>query len=275
MSSEDRMQINPNTADVKMLVQIPGVGEVLAGRIHEYRPFDTSRDLLRVPGIGEATLRRMESYLRLNEASSKSSTIVKDQLKSKVVDGRTTSADPLPEDSGAPKIAPERAAEEPATPGPARIRQQRPYLTGIDPLWLAVGTAVASIFLSVLLSLAILIGINRTLDFGQHSVVQEMRGSLMDVQTDLAGLSSRIEGIDQRLEAVEGLSGQVRTLENAFATIREDVDETLLQMGETRALVDEMVGEVNRLSTRVGVFDRFLQGLDNLLTDLVPLSEPE
>jgi hypothetical protein len=275
MSSENRIQIDPNTADVKTLVQIPGVGEALAGRIHEYRPFDSSRDLLRVPGIGEATLRRMESYLRLNEISSKPSGVVKDQLESKEVSGSATPDEPLPEDSGAPEIATESAAKEPAKPSPARIKQQRTFLTGVDPLWLAVGTAVASIFLSVLLSLAILRGINRTLDFGQHSVVQEIRGGLMEVQTDLEEVSSRLESIDSRLEAVEGLSGQVRTLENAFTTIREDVDETLLQMEETRALVDEMAGEVKSLSTRVSVFDRFLQGLDDLLTDLVPLPESE
>jgi hypothetical protein len=273
MNTEDGIKINPNTADVKSLVQIPGVGEALAGRIREYRPFESPQDLLRVPGIGEATLRRMESHLWLNETSGKLSSIALDQLEREQGDGSAAPVEPQEEDVGAPKVSSARAAKEPVAPRPARTGQQRMFLTGVDPLWLAVGTAVVSIFLSVLLSLAILRGINRTLDFGQHQVVQGMRTSLMEVQTDLEEVSSRIEGIDQRLEAVEGLSGQVRTLENAFATIREDVDETLLQMGETRALVDEMAGEVDKLSTRVDVFDRFLQGLDNLLTDLVPLSE--
>lgn len=269
MSSGNRTQIDPNTADMKMLVQIPGVGEALAERILEYRPFESSRDLLRVPGIGEAKLRRMESHLRLNEASSKSSTIFKDQLEADKVDRSATPVEPLPEDSG------KSAAKESAVPSVAQERQRRSFLTGVDPLWLAVGTAAASIFLSVLLSLAILRGINRTLDFGQHSVVQEMRGSLVELQTNLEEVSLRLEGIDSRLDAVEGLSGQVRALENAFTTIREDVDETLLQMAETRVLVDEMAGEVKSLSTRVSVFDSFLQGLDNLLTDLMPLSESE
>ena len=267
MSGEDRMQIDPNTADAKTLVGIPGVGEALAERILEYRPFESSRDLLRVPGIGEAKLRRMESFLLLNERSRRPSAIFKDQVEADKVDGSATPVEPLPEDSG------KSAAKEPAVPNAAQERQRRSFLTRVDPLWLAVGTAAASIFLSVLLSLAILRGINQTLDFGQHSVVREMRGSLVEMQTNLEEVSLRLEGIDSRLEAVEGLSGQVRALENAFTTIRDDVDETLLQMAETRVLVDELAGEVKSLSTRVSVFDSFLQGLDNLLTDLVPRSE--
>ena len=183
MGSEDRTHIDPNTADLKTLMRIPGVGEALAGRILEYRPFDSSRDLLRVPGIGEATLRRMESYLLLNERSSKSATIFKDQLEMESAGRSAARVGSMPEDSGVPQTS--SARESKLTPSAARERQRRSVLTGVDPLWLAVGTAAASIFLSVLLSLAILRGINRTLDFGQHSVVQEIRGSLVDLQTNL------------------------------------------------------------------------------------------
>lgn len=271
MNNKNNNQINPNTADEKALLQIPGVGQTLAARIREYRPFNSLQDLLRVPGIGEATLQRMAASLQLNETSSKPSILGQAPKVSEEVGVDATRQ----EDAPAPKIASAHAAEEPVKPSASHVSQQRSFLAGVDPLWLAAGTALASIFLSVLLSLAILRGINRTLDFGQHSVVQEMRAGLTEVQSGLEGVTSRIEGIDQRLEAVEGLSGQVRTLENAFTTIREDVDETLLQMEETRALVDEMAGEVNRLSTRVSAFDRFLQGLNSLLSDLVPLAESE
>jgi competence ComEA-like helix-hairpin-helix protein len=59
--------IDPNTAGLSVLVGLPGVGPVLAGRIIEDRekngPFRRAEDLLRVPGIGRTTLERMRSRL--------------------------------------------------------------------------------------------------------------------------------------------------------------------------------------------------------------------
>jgi len=58
-AGEDR-PISINRADTTQLERLPGVGEVLAGRIVAYReangPFATVEDLLDVPGIGEAKL---------------------------------------------------------------------------------------------------------------------------------------------------------------------------------------------------------------------------
>jgi competence protein ComEA len=58
--SDDGGLISPNRADVSQLVELPGVGPVLAERIVAHReangPFQTVEDLLDVPGIGEAKL---------------------------------------------------------------------------------------------------------------------------------------------------------------------------------------------------------------------------
>jgi competence protein ComEA len=62
-----RFQVDVNTADVPELIQVPGIGETLAGRIIESRqkdgPYQSIDDLLRVKGIGKKILERIRPYL--------------------------------------------------------------------------------------------------------------------------------------------------------------------------------------------------------------------
>jgi competence protein ComEA len=44
---------------------LPGVGEVLAERIVEGRPYQTVEDLRRVPGIGEKVFARLKESLQI------------------------------------------------------------------------------------------------------------------------------------------------------------------------------------------------------------------
>ncbi len=60
--------VNVNRAGIRELVDLPGVGPVLARRIVEYRkrygPFKGPEDLLDVKGIGPKKLQKMKPYLR-------------------------------------------------------------------------------------------------------------------------------------------------------------------------------------------------------------------
>lgn len=58
--------VNVNTASVQELMTLPNVGEVLAKRIVERRPFRSLDEMAdRVPGIGESTLERLRPHVRV------------------------------------------------------------------------------------------------------------------------------------------------------------------------------------------------------------------
>ena len=57
--------IDPNTATVDEMMLLPGVGEVLAERIVEGRPYKTVEDLRRVPGIGAKTFAELKDSLQI------------------------------------------------------------------------------------------------------------------------------------------------------------------------------------------------------------------
>ncbi|MGH2783684.1 MAG: helix-hairpin-helix domain-containing protein [Actinomycetota bacterium] len=60
-------KVNINTATVSQLEELPGIGEVIAQRIVDYRtqhgPFKTVRDLLKVEGIGEKKFESIQDYV--------------------------------------------------------------------------------------------------------------------------------------------------------------------------------------------------------------------
>ena len=59
--------ININTADEAMLRSLPGIGEVKAGAIVEYRRenggFRSVEDVKKVPGIGDKTFENIKDYI--------------------------------------------------------------------------------------------------------------------------------------------------------------------------------------------------------------------
>lgn len=56
--------LDPNTASRDAIMKLPGVGETLANRIIEGRPYQSVEDLIQVSGIGANTLEKIRPHLK-------------------------------------------------------------------------------------------------------------------------------------------------------------------------------------------------------------------
>jgi len=61
LHNKDEPRVNINTASVEALEALPGIGEVLAERIIQERPFNNLQELDNVKGIGLKTIKKIKS----------------------------------------------------------------------------------------------------------------------------------------------------------------------------------------------------------------------
>ncbi len=134
-------------------------------------------------------------------------------------------------------------------------------------------TGLVSVVASVILTLLILTGINRSLNVGRHAAVRELRAEFTELDTSLDDLTAELGSIDQRLQAVEGLSGRMATLESEFELVREDVDQassTVDQVSETVTILSQ---DVESMVEKVDLYDGFLEGIRALVSELFAADE--
>lgn len=67
--TEEHTLVDINRATLEELVSIKGIGQNLASRIVEHRPYKALHDLVNIPGINETKLAALMPYLALTPAS--------------------------------------------------------------------------------------------------------------------------------------------------------------------------------------------------------------
>jgi methyl-accepting chemotaxis protein len=117
--------------------------------------------------------------------------------------------------------------------------------------------------------------INGSLSVRRNSQVQALASDVNQMGVELDDLDSRLQALSRRVEAVEGLSGRVTTVEEAFDVVQTDVEQAISQVEAMQTTVDDLSAEVETLGGNIGRFDQFLTRLWDLLNQLQDSTQPE
>jgi hypothetical protein len=247
MTQDEAPFLNPNTADDEELRQLPGVGPQLAARIIRGRPYESLEDLRQVPGLGESALETIEPYL----------TFEVQEPEAKPASGVNSSTEPS---SGTEQAKPEPVKY------PLVLTEPRPKGAS---LWALIAVGAASVVCSVTLTLAILAGINGTLNFGRHSALLETQSELRQIRSQLEAIQTETEALRGRAEALEGMSGRMTEVESQVAELDLQIVETLAAVDEIRTELAATLEETRTQAERVNRFQAFLDGLGQLIGQVV------
>jgi prefoldin subunit 5 len=245
--SEKPVKIDVNQAGLEALTVLPGVGEEIAARIISRRPYKGAGELLNVPGIGPKGVERLTPYLVFNAEPGSNNQGVRSTSRGMPSPGSRSGA-------GVEKGAPEA--------GRGITRQTL--------LWFCLGTGLVSVLVSVILSLAILAGINGTLSIERNASIRQLNGRASAAEQQLEELGASIDSLETRLKSVEGLSGRMTTMEDEFASMREQVDAARAEVDGIQTTVSGLSGQIGSLESRVSVFDAFLRGIERILQEVLP-----
>jgi competence ComEA-like helix-hairpin-helix protein len=304
---EETVVVDLNTASEDELQQLPGIGPALAARIVNHRvevqPFEEPADLLAVPGISQGLYDNIADRLIASPVEQEAEEIPDLDLE----------PEPLEEDVAfdlEPEFVEEvpvfEAEEEPAP------KPEPPPLVAVSEVQVAgwgrvLFVGLLSAIIGAILALAILYGLNGTLDFQSATarvraeafqleeqieglgielgnlqtqldnvqdlgpVVEEMRGDIQELNGDVAAAQVTL---DELVEAVDGLRPEYTNLREDLDGLAENVSLMDKQLGEIQGRIGAMeeqlatmTREVAELEQSAERFDAFLDSLRHFLNE--------
>lgn len=203
-----------NTADLKTLMQVPGVNRQLAGNIISARPFDTVEDCLQVKGMSRATLTRLESFAEAQGNDSENSAMVPVEKEAMPAPVEMT---PSGEDSA---------------------KEQDSFLKRLGRAFIVFLKALVRLIMLAILIVAVGAMFYFGLPYIQKTFiapVEENTAQIQSMEAEIAGLQAQLDEMNGRVtlleDSIEAHSASIEKLEQMQVSLEEEMktnDDALL-----------------------------------------------
>ena len=294
MNDQTVYPIDINLATEEDLVQVQGLGPVLAKRIIAARPFERVEDLTRVNGIGEAFLERLRPFVTVGTESvepvettgidenSEDPQVFEAEIE--VLTPEEIKSKPIPTgiaDQPAPPLEPTSAYSEAAYPdqpgaesaktAKAQPAEKTVTVSRTDLIWASVATGVITLILAVLFSLGFLSLRNGSLTYATSSQASQISSRVDALDNQVTSLQDEVNSLRSRVDTLETISGRVTKLEDQTKTLQADLKTAqsgINALNQETAQIQDRLTVVEETAVR---FQRFLDGLRELLAEPVPV----
>lgn len=263
------------------LIALPGIGPVLANRLIAARPFNSLEAVQTVNGISANLLKRLADVTlepeadQTDPASDKPSPYLQTEDEAPPESRLTDIKERIEEGSRGIKQGLSGLGEAVKKQGQA-ARQSVETLPhkfeeaakSRGSLWTVLISSAITALVTILLTLAVLGGINGSLKFAKSTQFQTMQreASQLSAQTDT--LQQDLDDLRGRVDMLEGLGDRTVALEAAQQQLADDQDAANQQMTALQTEIADLNEKVTLQEERTQDFETFLKELQTILNEL-------
>ncbi len=274
-----------NNAGRDELVELPGVGPVLAERIIAARPYDSLEAVPAVKGVSAGSLERwMASAADAPQPDP-------EPAPGAIEDGPVPEADTT---GASNDQSPLDGAKDAVLKGGQALGRSVTWLGGsvrrrgrsirqaaetlperLDPAtrsWGASKTIVVSSIIAalvaILLTLAVLGGVNGSLKYATSSEYHANQAAISSLTAQVDTLRQDLDGLRGRVDVLEGMGERIVVLERAQQQLTSDQEAVGRQVSAMQTEVTALNSKVEQQEERTQRFETFLKDLQTLLGGL-------
>jgi len=270
-----------NNGSQEELMTLPGIGTVLANRLIEARPFASLENVQRVNGISASMLERIVDTAE--EPDADMPVPAPDEP-----DPELPAKEETPEESSSEDIREQGEEIKPGLSGMGKGAKNQVQAAHQSEetlpkkfeeaskshglLWTILISSAITALVTILLTLAVLGGINGSLKFATSAQVQTMQREAGQLSTQIDTFQGDLDGLRGRVDILEGLGDRTAALETAQEQLAAD-QETLSQ--QVTDLQTEIAALNEKVTSQEEQTQRFETFFKDLQTSLFKLFTPQ